>query len=67
MKLRECRCSTLTEWRLLIIIKEPFVSLSVYWQILLSKCSFKRLIFTLLKQLNTNMQEMFLPPYSCLQ
>ena len=31
------------------------MSLHVYRQILLSKSSFKRLIFTLLKQLNTNL------------
>ena len=41
------------EWWLL---KEPFVSLSVYQRIFLSRSSFKRLIFTLLEQLNTNLQ-----------
>ena len=48
-------------------IKEPFVSSSVYRQILLSKISFKWLIFALLKQLNTNTQGISIPPHSCLQ
>ena len=41
------------EWWLL---KEPFVSSSVYQRLLLSNSSFKLLIFTLCEQLNTNIQ-----------
>ena len=39
----------------------------VYRRILLSKSSFKRLIFTLRKQLNTDLQGISIPPHSCLQ
>ena len=49
------------------LLKEPFVSSSVYWRILLSKSSFKRLIFNLLEQLNANLQGISIPPHSCLQ
>ena len=51
-----CCCSSLTffiEWWLL---KEPFVSSSVYRRILLSDSSFKRLIFAWCEQLKTNIQ-----------
>ena len=48
------------------LLKEPFVSSSVYRQILLYKSSFKRLIFTLLEQLNANLQGISLPSHSCL-
>ena len=47
--------------------KESFVFSRVYRRILLSKSSFKRLIFTLLKQLNTDLQAISIPPHSCLQ
>ena len=43
------------------------MSSRVYQRILLSKSSFKRLIFTLLEQLNTNLQGISIPPHSCLQ
>ena len=52
------------EWWLL---KEPFVSSSVYRRVFLSKSSFKRSIFTLVEQLNTNLQGICIPPHSCLQ
>ena len=52
------------EWWLL---KESFVSSRVYRRVLLSKSSFKRLIFTLFDQLNTNLQGISIPPHSCLQ
>ena len=53
------------EWWLL---KEPFASSHVYRRTLLSKSSFKWLIFTLLEQLNTNLQGgISIPPHSCLQ
>ena len=43
------------------------MSLHVYRRILLSKKSFEGLIFTLLEQLNTNLQGISIPPHSCLQ
>ena len=52
------------EWWLL---KELFVPSRVYRRILLSKSSSKHLIFTLLEQLNTNLQGISVPPHSCLQ
>ena len=42
-------------------------ALRVYQRILLSKSSFKRLIFALLEQLTTNLQGISIPPHSCLQ
>ena len=54
-------------WVLCWLVNEPFVSSRVYRRILLSKSSFKRLIFTLLEQLNTNLQGISIPPHSCLQ
>ena len=41
-------------------LKKQLVSLSVYRRMFLSKSSFKHLIFTLLKQLNTNLQGIFI-------
>ena len=61
-------CSWLFHW--LVAPKGsvwPFVSSSVYRQILLSKRSFKRLISAFLEQLNNNIQGISIPPHSCLQ
>ena len=66
-------CVAVVHWRFhrvvapKFFIKEQFVFLSVYWQILLFKSSFKRLIFTSLDQLNTKIQGISFSPYSCLQ
>ena len=51
----------------MLLFTDFFVSFNVYLRILLSKSSFKRLIFTLLEQLNTNLQGISIPPHSCLQ
>ena len=43
------------------------MSSSVYWRVLLFKSSFKRSIFTLVEQLNTNLQGIPVPLHSWLQ
>ena len=65
---RNLECVAVVHWlfHTCWLLKEPFVSLSVYQQILLYK-SFKWLIFTLLEQLNNNLQGISISPQSCFQ